>query len=246
MTRAAWAAGLVILVVQAVVGSAAGRAGDPASPPRIPPPGPQGTLRLTFDADMTPGMLRRLRAGSVASWYDPAILDYLWEHQLPATIFVTGLFAEAYPDLVSRLARDPLVVIGVHGYRHAAFTDSCWGLPVLRTDAEKLDDLTRARDTVAELIGRPPQLFRYPGLCHDAHDDALVRQAGLTPDTPDIVSGDAFSHDADAVVEQVLRLARGGGTVIFHLGGPNAPVTLDALKRVVPALGKMGYEFVLK
>jgi peptidoglycan-N-acetylglucosamine deacetylase len=246
MTRVAWAAGLLILVIQAEVGAAAGRAGDLAVPVPIPPPAPHKTLRLTFDADMTPGMLKRLQTGSVASWYDPAILDYLRDHQLPATIFVTGLFAEAYPDLISRLARDPLFAIGVHGYRHAAFTDRCWGLAVLRTDAEKLDDLTRARDTVAELIGRPPLLFRYPGLCHDAHDDALVRQAGLTLDAPDIVSGDAFSHDASAVVEQVLRQARSGGTVVFHLGGPNAPVTLVALRRVVPALGKMGYEFVPK
>jgi peptidoglycan/xylan/chitin deacetylase (PgdA/CDA1 family) len=246
MTRAAWAAGVVILLAQAMGGSAGGRAADLPPTPRTSPPGPPKTLRLTFDADMTPGMLKRLRDGRVASWYDPAILDYLREHRLPATIFVTGLFAEAYPDLVSRLARDPLFAVGIHGYTHAAFTANCWGLPALRTDAEKLDDLTRARDTVARLTGRPPVLFRYPGLCRDAHDDALVRQAGLTVDAPDIVSGDAFSHDADAVVEQVLRLARGGRTIIFHLGGPNAPVTLAALQRVVPALGKMGYEFTLK
>ena len=246
MTRTALAAGLLILAVQAVAGSASGRAGDRPPASRIHPPGPPKTLRLTFDADMTPGMLKRLRTGTVASWYDPAILDYLRDHQIPATIFVTGIFAETYPDLVSRLAHDPLFVIGVHGYGHAAFTANCYGLPALRTDAEKLDDLMRARDAVAKLIARPPALFRYPGLCHDAHDDALVRQVGLTVDAPDIVSGDAFSHDADAVVQQVLRLARGGGTVIFHLGGPNAPVTLDVLKRVVPALRKLGYEFVLK
>jgi peptidoglycan/xylan/chitin deacetylase (PgdA/CDA1 family) len=246
MTRAARVAGLFILAVQAVAGSAAGRAGDRPPTALILPPAPPKTLRLTFDADMTPGMLKRLRTGSVASWYDPAILEYLRDQQLPATIFVTGLFAEAYADLIRRLARDPLFVIGVHGYRHAAFTSNCYGLPALRTDAEKLDDLTRGRDAVTKLTGHPPALFRYPGLCHDAHDDALVRQSGLTVDVPDIVSGDAFSHDADAVVQQVLRLARPGGTVIFHLGGPNAPVTLDALKRVVPALRKMGYEFVLK
>jgi peptidoglycan-N-acetylglucosamine deacetylase len=205
-----------------------------------------GTLYLSFDADMTPGMLRRLRSGEVASWYDPAIVQYLRDNEIPAVIFVSGLFAETYPDLIERLARDPLFAIGAHGYRHAAFTANCYGLPFLHTDAERLDDLTHARDTIARITGRAPTLFRYPGLCRDAHDDALVRQAGLTVDTPTVVAGDSFNHDVDAIVRQVIRQARDGGTVIFHLGGPNAPVTLEALKRVVPELRKQGYEFARK
>ncbi len=206
--------------------------------------GPQPrTLYLTFDADMTPRMLRRLHGRTVASWYDPAILDFLRENHVPAAIFVSGLFAEAYLDLVAGLARDPLFVVGLHGYRHAAFTPHCYGLAVLRTDAEKREDIKRARDVVARLTGKPPTLFRYPGLCHDAHDDELVREAGLSVDTPDIVAGDPFTRDVGAVVRQVLKRAVSGGTVIFHLGGPNAPATLDALRALVPALRKRGYEF---
>ena len=208
--------------------------------------GPRHTLYLSFDADMTPGMLKRLQAGKVASWYDPAIVQYLRDNEIPAVIFASGLFAETYPDLIERLARDPLFAIGVHGYRHAAFTANCYGLPFLHTDAERLDDLTHARDTIARITGRAPTLFRYPGLCRDAHDDALVRQAGLTVDTATVVAGDSFNHDVDAIVRQVIRQARDGGTVIFHLGGPNAPVTLEALKRVVPELRKQGYEFARK
>jgi peptidoglycan/xylan/chitin deacetylase (PgdA/CDA1 family) len=207
---------------------------------------PSRTLYLTFDADMTPGMLRRLRTGAVASWYDPAIIDFLRESHVPATIFVTGLFAEAYPDLISSLSRDPLFVVGVHGYRHAAFMPNCYGLPVLRTDAEKRADIARARDVVAGLTGRPPTIFRYPGLCHDAHDDMLVKEAGLSVDTPTIVSGDPFNRDVEAIVRQVLKRAAPGGTVIFHLGGPNAPATLDALRKLVPELRKRGYQLTLK
>jgi peptidoglycan-N-acetylglucosamine deacetylase len=239
MTRAPWVLGVTL-----VAGGLA--MGGPALGSGLQATGPRHTLRLTFDADMTPGMVKRLRAGAVASWYDPAILDYLRDNHLPAVIFVTGLFAETYPDLVGRLAGDPLFTIAVHGYAHAAFTSDCYGLPSLGTDAEKLDDLTRARDTVERLTGRRPTLFRYPGLCHDAHDDALVRQAGLIVDTPDVVSGDAFNHDVDAIVRQVLTRAKNGGTVLFHLGGPNAPATLAALTRVVPALRKLGYEFTAR
>lgn len=202
-----------------------------------------GTLFLTFDADMTPRMLKRLRSGAVASWYDPAIVQYLRDNEIPAVIFVSGLFAETYPDLIARLSRDPLFTVGVHGYRHAAFTANCYGLPFLHTDAERLDDLTHARDTIARIAGHPATLFRYPGLCRDAHTDALVQQVGLTVDTPTVVAGDSFNHDMEAIVRQVIRQARDGGTVIFHLGGPNAPATLEALKRVVPELRRRGYEF---
>jgi peptidoglycan-N-acetylglucosamine deacetylase len=204
------------------------------------------TLYLTFDADMTPGMLRRLRAGEVASWYDPAILDFLRERRVPAVVFVTGLFAETYPDLVRRLAGDPLFAVGVHGYRHAAYTPHCYGLAALATDAEKRDDLRKAREAVSRVAGREPSLFRYPGLCHDAHDDELVRQEGLRVDDPDVIAGDSFNRNAGAIVEQVLRQAKDGGTVIFHLGGPNAPASLEALKKVVPLLEKRGYVFASK
>ncbi len=203
-------------------------------------------LYLTFDADMTPGMLKRLRAGNVAAWYDPAIIDFLDDRHVPAAVFMTGLFAETYPDLVHRLVGDPLFTIGVHGYRHAAYMPHCYGLPALASDAEKREDALKAREAIARVAGREPVLFRYPGLCHDAHDDELVQQAGMRVDDPNVIAGDPFNRNVTAIVEQVLRQAKDGGTVIFHLGGPNAPVTLDALKKVVPLLEQRGYRFAAK
>jgi peptidoglycan/xylan/chitin deacetylase (PgdA/CDA1 family) len=201
------------------------------------------TLYLTFDADMTPGMLKRLRAGEVALFYDPGIIAFLHENHVPATIFVTGLFAETYPGFVAALARDPLFAIGNHGYLHAAFTAHCYGLPVLRTDQEKAADLAHAQTVLSGVAGYPPTRFRYPGLCRGPGDDELVRRAGLTVDVPTVVAGDAFAHNARAIVRSVLRQARDGGVVLFHLGGPNAPVTLDALRALVPALTSRGFTF---
>jgi peptidoglycan/xylan/chitin deacetylase (PgdA/CDA1 family) len=204
------------------------------------------TVYLTFDADMTPAMLRRLHAGEVESWYDPGIVDFLRAQHVPAAIFVSGLFAEAYPDLVQGLAHDPLFTVGVHGYRHSAYTPDCYGLPVLHSEAEKREDVTHARDAIAKVSGRVPTLFRYPGLCHDAQADKVVRQAGLRVDTPNVIAGDSFNSNVKAIVEQVLKQTKNRGTVIFHLGGPNAPATLAALKQVVPALAKRGYVFAGK
>jgi len=203
-------------------------------------------LYLTFDADMTPRMLERLHSGEVRAFYDVGIVDYLDEHRVPAVVFVTGLFAETYPELVRRLATDPVITVGSHGYKHSAYLPHCYGLPALTTDAAKLADLEKARRAIAKASGRVPVLFRYPGLCHDSHDDELVVKEGLRVDVPDVISGDAFNSNVQAIVEQVLRKAKNGSTVIFHFGGPNAPATLEALKRVVPLLEKKGYVFAAK
>jgi len=213
--------------------------------PAATPPAAQASrvIYLTFDADMTPGMIRLQAAGRVARWYDPAIVDFLQENRIPAAFFVTGLFAEAYPELMKRLAAEPLFEVDDHGYQHAAFEAPCYGLRVLRTDAQKTADITHAQAVLAAAIGHAPARFRYPGLCHSAHDDELVRQAGLTIDTPSVTSGDAFNRDAKAIVYDVLRSAKGGAEVVFHLGGPNAPATLQALRELVPMLLARGYVF---
>ncbi len=215
----------------------------PAAGPPAQRDGGDRVLYLTFDADMTPGMVKRLRGGEQVVFYDARIIRFLHDHQVPATIFVSGLFAETYPEFIAGVARDPLFVIGNHGYQHAAFTPHCYGLPALQTDEQKVADLSHAQTALAAVAGYAPTRFRFPGLCRSPRDDELVRRAGLTVDTPTIVAGDAFARDARAIVRAVMRQAQDGGVVLFHLGGPNAPVTLDALRALVPVLSAQGYHF---
>ena len=47
-------------------------------------------VALTFDADMTDGMLQNLRAGRVKSYANLRILDLLEREQVPATFFLTA------------------------------------------------------------------------------------------------------------------------------------------------------------
>jgi Polysaccharide deacetylase len=81
----------------------------------------QKIVALTFDADMTPGMLRELKNGKVASWYNEKVIAALRQQQAPATLFLTGLWIETYPDATKQLAADPLFELGNHSYSHGAF-----------------------------------------------------------------------------------------------------------------------------
>ena len=66
------------------------------------------------------------------------ICDALDEHQAPATMFVQGRWARAFPDLVAEFAsRD--VTIGLHGYSHVDYRR----LSVAGIRAELADGLLR-------------------------------------------------------------------------------------------------------
>jgi peptidoglycan/xylan/chitin deacetylase (PgdA/CDA1 family) len=81
----------------------------------------QKMVALTFDADMTPGMLRELKSKKVASWYDERVIETLRQQQVPATLFLTGLWIEAYSAATKELSANPLFELGNHSYSHGAF-----------------------------------------------------------------------------------------------------------------------------
>ncbi len=205
---------------------------------------PQKTLSLTFDADMTRGMQARLREGKVKEWYDPTLVAFLRKEKIPTTVFMTGLFAETYPELAKSLGTDPLFSLQNHSFDHAAFESPCYGLAPLASDAEKRAEITKTQDALKKIVGVHPTLFRYPGLCHNEHDDALVSEMGLSVSNGDIISGDAFAKNAQFVAETVIARAHDGGEVVMHIGGHNAPVTGAALEIAVPLLRDAGYTFV--
>ncbi|MFF8839178.1 polysaccharide deacetylase family protein [Streptomyces sp. NPDC015130] len=199
-------------------------------------------VALTFDADMTADQGPRAAGGE--RFDNPQLIATLRRLKVDATVFMTGRWAEEYPDQTRSIGGDPLFEIANHSYSHYAFASPCYGLPAV-AGPDMTADVQRAFDAFrdAGAVNVVPY-FRFPGGCYD---DAALRSlgpAGVTAVQWDVVSGDAFAKDADAVAEQVLDGVKPGSLVVMHCTRSAAPVTERAIRRIVPELRARGYRFV--
>ncbi|GGL40025.1 lipoprotein [Streptomyces anthocyanicus] len=199
-------------------------------------------VALTFDADMTAD--QGPRAASGERFDNPGLITALRELKVPATVFMTGRWAEEYPDEARSIGRDPRFEIANHSYSHYAYTDDCYGLPTVPKERMR-PDLERAY-TAFEKAGVPNPMpyFRFPGGCYDKAALEELSATGVTAVQWDVVSGDAFATDADAVTRQVLDGVRPGSVVVMHCTRSAAPVTEEVVRSVVPELRRRGYRFV--
>ncbi|MEU7377698.1 polysaccharide deacetylase family protein [Streptomyces albidoflavus] len=227
----------------------------PTAPPTLAP-GPGGlapvfangprndgrTVALTFDADMTADQGERAAGGE--RFDHPELIASLRRLKVPATVFMTGRWAEEYPDQARAIGADPLFEIANHSYSHHAFTGDCYGLPRV-PESEMRADVERAYTAFRTAgVKKAMPYFRFPGGCYDDAALRAVSAAGVTAVQWDVVSGDAFATDADAVAQQVLDGVRPGSVVVMHCTRSAAPTTERALRRIVPALREQGYRFV--
>ncbi|WP_055494695.1 polysaccharide deacetylase family protein [Streptomyces sp. TP-A0356] len=200
------------------------------------------TVALTFDADMTADQGPRAAAGQ--RFDNPGLIDTLRELNVPATVFMTGRWADEYPEEAQDIGRDPLFEVANHSYSHYSFTGSCYGLPVL-PEKRMRSDVERAFTAIRKAgVPRPMPYFRFPGGCYDESALRAISPLGVTAIQWDVVSGDAFSSDADAIVRQVEEGVRPGSVVVMHCTRSAAPATEQAIRAIVPDLRKQGYRFV--
>lgn len=196
-------------------------------------------VALTFDGDMTEGMLRKLDTG-VASSYDGApVVDELQRMRVPATFFLTGLWAQRYPATARRIAADPLFEVGSHSYSHRAFAIPCFGLEPVPV-VQMADDVRRSYELIRAQVPGATQYFRFPGGCHDAAALGALGGVGVTAVQWDVVSGDAFGTSVDKIVRQSVGGASNGSIIVMHATLGNAPLTAKALPRIVEGLRAKG------
>ncbi|MFG3644031.1 polysaccharide deacetylase family protein [Micromonospora sp. NPDC047762] len=196
-------------------------------------------VALTFDADMTDGMLASLRAGRVKSYANLRILDLLEREQVPASFFLTGKWVQRYPDVTRRIAGNPRFELANHTYGHAAFTADCYDLPRLPVD-ELARDVAKTFEVIAPYGGRQTRYFRFPGLCHDAAALDALAPLGVTVVDGDVVSGDPFATAWKPLVRAVLDHVRPGSVVIMHVTEANAAMTDEALPHILAGLRERG------
>jgi peptidoglycan/xylan/chitin deacetylase (PgdA/CDA1 family) len=199
-------------------------------------------VALTFDADMTADQGPRAAGGE--RFDNPGLIASLRRFKVPSTVFMTGRWAEEYPDQARSIGTDPLFEIANHSYSHHAFKSPCYGLPTVAPDAMRAD-VDRAFAAFHQAGARNVvPYFRFPGGCYDDRALRSLGPAKVTAVQWDVVSGDAFATDADAVAQQVLDGVRPGSLVVMHCTRSAAPTTERAIRRIVPELRKKGYRFV--
>ncbi|MEU3610430.1 polysaccharide deacetylase family protein [Streptomyces sp. NPDC035033] len=236
--------------------AAAGAGPAPAAPPTMAP-GPRGrtpvyerrtgrsaekVVALTFDADMTAD--QGPRAASGERFDNPELIATLRRLEVDATVFMTGRWAEEYPDQAKSIGTDPRFEIANHSYSHYAFAEPCYGLPAVAAP-DMASDVRRAFDSFrdAGAVNVVPY-FRFPGGCYDDAALHALAPARVTAVQWDVVGGDAFAKNPDAVAEQVLSGVRPGSVVVLHCTRSAAPATERAIRRIVPELRARGYRLV--
>ena len=206
------------------------------------PPATTAHPSPTLPAGLRGTVLTRLPATSrvVALTFDggagaqgaASILATLRREGVPASFFVTGMFATANPGTTRALAA--LGPVGNHSWGHADLTTlsaSGWG----RT--------WPGHSAIVSAAGQDPHpFFRFPYGAYDSRTLGLVNGAGYGAIgwTTDSLGwkGTSGGMSVDAVVARVLAARVPGQIVLMHLGAnPDDGTTLDAaaLPRVIAA-----------
>lgn len=170
-----------------------------------------------------------------------ALLDALGELGVPGTFFCVGENVSMNPSIVERLDRDGHVV-GSHSQRHSRGA----GLS-LRDTAHILE----AERRIADVLGRRPALYRPPWGWLTPWEGRRLERLGYT-----VVGWDVYTldwqipePDPEVVARDALADTLPGSIYCFHDAFPltevwEKSVTVEAVRRLVPAAREQGFEFV--
>ncbi len=190
---------------------------------------------LTFDDGPRPYVLKNL-------------LPLLQKYSAPAAFFMIGAEVSQKEQLVKEMSESGYQIEN-HSFGHENF------VKLLREkDAASVkSNLEKTNGKIFKITGRKPKFFRPPYWEINADVEKIVRDLGLVPmklDNPDINTMDyddyAKKRPAAALIERVKRIIisrenRGEyrHVLVFH----ELPITVEALKTLIPYLTGRGYSF---
>jgi peptidoglycan/xylan/chitin deacetylase (PgdA/CDA1 family) len=195
----------------------------------------QKVLAFTFDA-----------CGGRSSGYNAALIAYLRKEQIPATLFVTGIWIEKNKETFAELAKDPLFEIENHGLMHRLCSTegkTKYGVHATRNLGDVIDEMELCARKIAQLTGRRPIFFRSATAYTDELAIKVAERLGMEVVSYDILSGDAMKASGKTMSKNILNGARHGAVVIMHFNHPELQEK-QALEMSVPELRRRGFNFI--
>ncbi|HEY1962716.1 MAG TPA: glycosyltransferase [Rhizomicrobium sp.] len=192
-------------------------------------------LALTFDDGPDP------------EW-TPEILNILHAEHVPATFFVIGSNAEAYPELVQQMV-DEGHEVGNHTFTHPNLSET--------PDSVTALELNATQRLFQALTGRSMRLFRPPYL-GDAEptDNDEIEPVQVAQEMGYIAVGEHVDPvdwelpGVDTIVSRALQMVHEArpnsprNIILFHDAGGDRSQTIAALPILIEKLKAQGYRFV--
>ena len=162
-------------------------------------------------------------------YYTEQLLDGLKERDVPATFFVTGKQAEAYPELIRRM-QDEGHLIGNHTYSH---------IQLGKENRERyIEELVKTNEVIKEITGEEIQYVRPP---YGSWDKSIEAELTMFPVLWTIDPLDWCSDNISCIVQKVTAKAGENDIILMH---DQYKTTVTAAFEIIDELQAQGYEFV--
>jgi len=168
----------------------------------------------------------------------PELLKVLEGYGTRATFFQCGTHVRRLSEVARQVAGSGHG-IGNHSDTHARF--------YFRSSSSIFDELARAQESISETTGVVPTLFRAPFGTRWFGLRSAQRRLGLLGVMWTAIARD-WKLPAPAIARRLTAAARNGAIFCLHDGRgvearPDIGPTIEAVRRLIPALSEKGYHF---
>ena len=169
-----------------------------------------------------------------------ALLAFVRQNRIPATIFVTSDWLRANTKVFMELAKEPLVEVAAHGRSHLGCTVT--SLPGEKTAGSIAELVTEVEGNVRDIwrtASRRPRWFRCGTEVYDTVAIAIMGDLAMR------VAGSSVPLDAGISTDEAKRiLQQTKNNDIIFLRLADAGIWMEPVKQVLPELVRKGMTFV--
>ncbi|WP_026770999.1 polysaccharide deacetylase family sporulation protein PdaB [Sediminibacillus terrae] len=161
------------------------------------------------------------------------ILEQLNKHEVKATFFLSGEWAERHPEIVDKIAEKH--EIGMLGYRYKSY---------LKQEKEQVrKDLLYAKEVFRKLGYPDTKLLRTPSGHFDKEILKMAEELGF-----DVIQWNVNPHDwqnpgEQEIIDEVMKNTTNGDIILLH-ASDSVKQTPGALKTLLPGLKNKGFQYV--